>query len=88
MNKSVYRSTKEVKTWTSAGKTFSIGDFVQYTTITHPNTIRGVITSIEVDFTGDGHVILDDNPNTLTDFSFVEFDKSKYRDEKLTQLGI
>lgn len=89
MNKSVYRTSKEVKTWTSAGKTFSVGDFVQFCgPIIHPDIVRGTITSIVVDFTGDGHVILDDNPNTLTDFIFVEFDKSYYRDEKLTQLGI
>ena len=76
---------KTVEKWTSSGKTFKVGDVVVY----KHNPIRGgVITSIEVCDVGDGHVILDGNPDSLTDFCFMEFDKSHYRDIKLEELGI
>lgn len=81
-------SFKVVKKWTSSGKTFDVGDHVVFNTNTFPSKTSGIITSIEVCNNGDGHVILDDNPNTLTDFLFVDFDKSYYREEKLNELGI
>jgi len=80
---------KIVKCWTSSGKTFKIGDVVVFSGIvTHPEHIGGVITDIEVCNVGDGHVIIDGNPNTLTDFFYIDFDKSYYRDQKLKELGI
>lgn len=79
---------KIVNKWTSSGKTFKIGDHVQYTIESHPHTIGGIVTSIEVCNAGDGHVIIDGNPNTLTDFLYIDFDKSYYRDQKLKELGI
>ena len=80
---------KIVSKWTSSGKTFKIGDYVIYSGIvTFPSQTRGFITSIEVCDAGDGHVIIDDNPNTLTDFCYIDFDKSYYREQKLNDLGI
>ena len=77
---------KIVTEWTSSGKTFKIGDVVKY----RQAGVRknGVITSIEVCGVGDGHVILDGDPDTLTDFCFMEFDKAHYRNIKLEELGI
>lgn len=77
-----------VQKWTSSGKTFQVGDRVVFTFTTYPIKTSGIITSIEVCSAGDGHVILDDNPETLTDFCFIEFDKSHYREQKLNDLGI
>ena len=76
---------KEVDKWTSSGKTFRVGDMGRF--ISQPH-FSGIVTSIEVCDAGDGHVILDDNPNTLTDFRFLELDKSYYREIKLGELGI
>jgi len=75
---------KIVTEWTSSGSTFRIGDVVKY----RHSGKTGVITSIEVCDAGDGHVILNDDPNTLTDFCFMEFDKSYYRNIKLESIGI
>lgn len=84
------RNMKIVTEWTSSDRTFRIGDVVKYISrVGHGGSpCRGVITSIEVCDSGDGHVILDSNPNTLTDFCFMEFDKSYYRNRKLEELGI
>lgn len=87
-----------VKEWTSSGKTFKVGDVVTHIHMkdskhahsTHASFSKNccVITSIEVCNAGDGHVIIDDNPNTLTDFCYMELDKSHYREEKLKEIGI
>ena len=79
--------TRQVTVWTSSGKTFKVGDFVCLLP-THPTSMKGVITSIDVCDAGDGHVILDNNPSTLTDFFYIDFDKSHYREEKLKSIGI
>ncbi len=70
--------------WTSSGKTFKVGDRV----ISKTGKFSGFITSIKVCGVGDGHVIVDGDENSLTDFHFVELDKAYYRDKKLNDLGI
>lgn len=79
-----------VTKWTSSGKTFKIGDVVVNDIPFEVMQCKcaGVITSIEVCAAGDGHVILDGDPNTLTDFYYIEFDKAHYRNIKLEELGI
>lgn len=77
---------KIVEKWTSSDKTFKVGDVVAYWHKDH--RVCGVVTSIEVCDAGDGHVVLDDDPNTLTDFIFVEFDKAHHRNKKLESIGI
>jgi hypothetical protein len=84
--------------WTSSGKTFKVGDFVVHihskdrrwmkTHATALSKACGVITSIEICDAGDGHVIIDGDPNTLTDFCYMELDRARYRDMKLKELGI
>lgn len=78
-----------VTEWTSSGKTFKIGDVVTHI---NPKSMgrfnNRVVTSIKVCAAGDGHVVLDNDPMTLTDFFYMELDKSYYRDKKLEELGI
>ena len=81
-------SFKIVKKWKSSGKTFQVGDYVVIRGHTTDKTTTGTITSIEVCNSGDGHVVLDGDRDTLSDFRFVNFDKSYYRNRKLEKLGI
>ena len=81
-------SFKSVQKWKSSGKTFKIGDYVVIRGHTTGKNTTGTITSIEVCNSGDGHVVLDGDRNTLSDFRFVNFDKSYYRNRKLEKLGI
>ena len=79
---------KSVQKWKSSGKTFKIGDYVVIRGHTTDKITTGTITSIEVCNSGDGHVVLDGDRDTLSDFRFVNFDKSYYRNRKLEELGI
>jgi hypothetical protein len=66
------------------GKTFKVGDKVAFK---YTGVYFGEVTLILVSSTS-SHVVVDYNLKTLTDFFYVELDKSQTRDDKLNNLGI